>query len=153
MANRNLNIGDIFSIKLEDHSKLGYGKIIKIDKPIVFIDLYKVDTNKGNYTLEELQNANPLLSIWSTSNGFKKGEWNVVGNSSVNDDYEMPNFWMKSPSTGELILIPGGDVFEAPKNTIKITEDQIGDAQPYGVFGDIAVKNAYIAELVKYGLY
>ena len=138
-------IGDVFSLILDEKGLKGYGRIIKLDKPSVLIELYKIKPEK-EYSLDELRDAAALLTIWSVDHGFKKNEWNVIGNIPLDGEIKEPDFWTTNAITKKIMLIRG-------EEQIEITKDEIENAQPYGIFGQGAVRIKYVSELKKYGLY
>lgn len=59
------SVGDVFAVDLGDALK-GYGRILKIDEPSLFIELFKVSP-KHEQTLETLANSESILSIWCSN--------------------------------------------------------------------------------------
>ncbi|AEY66724.1 Imm26 family immunity protein [Clostridium sp. BNL1100] len=141
-------IGDVFSIPLDDGVK-GYGRIIKVDKPLIFIELYNEKRLEDLNNVEKLNNCEVILSIWCVDGGIKKGNWVIIGNIPIDSNYKMPNFWTKSDATGNILLYKASDTFDTLKDALIINEDEIQDAQPYGLYGDSAVQIAYSRELAK----
>lgn len=138
-------VGDIFAIELENDLK-GFGRILKIDTPTVFIELYKLKPVEHIETINELEKYSPILSIWSTDLGLNKALWAILGNKPVVGEIEMPAFYKRDAmNPNKYTIIKGGETFEVAK-------DQIGDAQPYGIFGHEAVKIRYTHELKQSGL-
>ena len=140
------SIGDVFSIPLDNDFK-GFGRIVKVDKPLIFIELYKEKRLNDLNSVDELNTNEPILRIWCVDGGIKKGDWMIIGNIPVDSDYKMPRFWTKSAMTDNFLLYEAADTFDELKNASVINEYEIGDAQPYGVYGDIAVKLVYTREL------
>lgn len=137
--------GDIFSIPLDDDNIKGFGRIKKIENGLVFLELYKLKP-ASELNLEKLQELEPVLQVWAIDRSLKNGKWNIVGNVPIEGPVEMPDFWTTDAFTGKIMLIKDGKEFE-------ITKEQIGNAQPSGIFGDEAVKIRYIHELKKFGLF
>jgi len=138
-------VGDIFEIELENGLK-GFGKILIIDKPSIFIELYKMQPVVEEETIDETEKYLPILSIWSTDLGLKKGIWKIFKNEPVIKEVKMPDFWKRDAlNHDKIILIRGTE-------TLQVTEDQIGNAQPYGIFGHEAVRIRYAYELKQSGL-
>jgi hypothetical protein len=138
-------IGDIFEIVLEPSGVKGYGRILKIDEPSIFVELYGISPH-SEFVAEEIERYDVLLKIWCTDNGFKKKEWKLIANVPIKDEVEMPDFWTKDALTGKLMIVRGEERFEA-------TEDQKKSAQPYGIFGHEAVRLKLVYELKNVGLY
>lgn len=138
-------VGDIFEMELKDGLK-GLGRILKIDEPSIFIELYKMQPVSKIESVDELEKYSPILSIWSTDIGLRKGLWNVLANIPVIGEVIMPDFWKRDAlNPNKIIIIKGNETFE-------IAKDQIGNAQPYGIFGHEAVRLRYLHELKQYGL-
>lgn len=138
-------VGDIFEIELENGLK-GLGKILKIDKPSIFIELYKMQPMVKEETIDENEKYSPILSIWSTDLGLKKDIWRILRNEPIIEEVKMPDFWKRDAlNHDKIILIRGTE-------TLQITEEQIGNAQPYGIFGHEAVRIRYIYELKQKGI-
>lgn len=141
----NYFVGDIFIIELENGLK-GFGRILKIDGPSVFIELYKMKPIVKMRSIDEIKKYLPILSIWSTDLGLRKGIWLILGNNPVNGVVEMPLFYKRDAMNPDKYIIVRGD------EAIEVREDQIGDAQPYGIFGNEAVRIRYTHELKQCGL-
>lgn len=132
------SIGDVFELDLEQGK--GYGRVLKIEKPSIFIELFKINPNEP-VNLAELDKMERILSIWSVDTGLKKGLWKIAGNIPVIGEVKMPAFWKKDAfDPNKIILIRGDESFE-------VTKDEIGDAQPFGIFGHDAVRIRYAHEL------
>jgi hypothetical protein len=138
-------IGDIFEIVLEPSGVKGYGRILKIHEPSIFVELYGISP-QSEFVAEEIGQYKVLLKIWCTDNGFKKKEWKIIANVPVEGEVEMPDFWTKDALTGKLMIVRGEERFEA-------TEEQKMRAQPYGIFGHEAVRLKLVHELKNAGLY
>jgi hypothetical protein len=138
------NIGDIFELDLGEDG-LGAGRILKIGKPSIFIELFNVNP-KHPIDMSLLETAERILSIWSVETGLKKGIWRILGNIPVVGEIKMPDFWKRDAlDPNKIILLREDKSFE-------INTDQIGKAQPYGIFGHDAVKIRYSYELKKRGI-
>lgn len=136
----NYKVGDIFEIELENGLK-GFGRILKIDAPSVFIELYKLKPVEHIESINVLEKSSPILSIWSTDLGLNKALWPILGNKPVVGEVEMPAFYKRDAmNPNKYFIIKGEETFEVAK-------DQIGDAQPYGIFGHEAVRIRYTHEL------
>ncbi len=142
----NYKLGDVFEIEIENGRK-GIGRILKIDEPTVFIELFKVNPKTCFiYNFEEIVNSPVLLSIWTTDIGLKKKIWNIVSNIPIEGEVVMPEFWKRDAINRDKYFIIRGN------NTVEITKGQIGNAQPFGIFGHDAVRLKYIHELKLNGL-
>ncbi|MCT8975325.1 immunity 26/phosphotriesterase HocA family protein [Clostridium sp. CX1] len=135
------SVGDIFQLRVDEKGNKGYGRILKIDRPSIFIELYKLVPTMKEVALEEIRQLEPILMIWSTDTGIKKGEWNIIGNIPVLEEVKMPDFWKFDLFDAEkVIIIRNNEEFIVKK-------DQIGEAQPFGIFGYEAVSIRYLHEL------
>ncbi|WP_349407793.1 Imm26 family immunity protein [Pseudalkalibacillus sp. SCS-8] len=144
------NVGDVFEIPIEIN-KIGYGRILIIDYPIIFCEFYNIIPSK-KYTLNELKEKETILSIWCSNHGLRKGEWNVVGNIPIETEVILPYFWKKDAFNPNQILLVPGEYFmkeDEDAHSIVTTAEKRGDSQPYGVFGHDAVKIRYSHELEK----
>lgn len=139
------DVGDIFEFTLNEDGKKAYGRILKIEKPTILIELYQ--TNSSNeIPLEQLSKVDEkVLTIWSTDSGIKKGIWKIIGNLPPSD-VKVPDFWKIDALTDKIYLI-------RDDQTIEITKEEIGDAQPYGIFGHEAVRLRYLHELKSKGFF
>lgn len=139
-------IGNVFQIELEG-GVYGYGRVLKIEERTVFIELYKINTKTYSFkTIDEIVDLPVILSIWSTDVGLKKIIWKVLGNVQITDEVVMPSFWKRDAINHDKYYIIKDD------ETIEVTKEQIGDAQPYGIFGHDAVRLRYAHELKLQGL-
>lgn len=137
-------LGDVFEFDLDEGGK-GYGRVLKIEQPSVFIELFKIAPNNP-VELSELEKSERILSIWSVDTGLKKGLWRVIGNIPVLGEVKMPTFWKRDAfDCNKIILIRGDESFE-------VSQDEIGNAQPYGIFGHDAVRIRYVHELKQRGI-
>ena len=141
----NYREGDIFEIELGNDIK-GMGKVLKRDEPSIFIELYKMVPAAKIEAINESDKYEPILSIWSTDSGFKKGLWKILKNQPITEEVIMPDFWKKDAlNHDKIIMIRGNETFE-------VTKEEIGNAQPYGIFGHDAVQIRYAHELKQCGL-
>jgi len=139
-------VGDVFEIELEE-GMTGYGRVLKIEDRTVFVELYKIDTNKDSIkTVADIVKFPVILSVWCTDNGFRKKIWNVIGNACVTDEVVMPDFWKRDAINRDKYFIVRGE------KTFEVSKDEIGDAQPFGIFGHDAVRLRYAHELKSKGL-
>lgn len=153
-------VGDVFSLPIgEDEKTLGYGygRILKKDKGILLIELYDIVTQERENMLEKLNHADWVLRIWSSSLGIKLGTWNIIGRIPIDPGFTMPDFWQSSCLVENKIFLYSGknietihDLDHAPYRVI--TEAEIGNAQPKGLFGYIAAQIRYETQLKKRGL-
>ncbi|WP_163540079.1 immunity 26/phosphotriesterase HocA family protein [Gracilibacillus sp. YIM 98692] len=154
MSNRTqYSVGDVFVIDLSNGLK-GYGRILKINEPSLFIELYKVSP-EHEQTLETIVNSESILSIWCSKHGITKGIWSIIGNISLKSEVKMPDFWKRDAfNASRIILVKGEHAFEETEeeNSYEVTQDRIKEAQPYGIFGHDAVKIRYEHELKQQGL-
>ncbi|WDL95508.1 hypothetical protein JC200_14025 [Alicyclobacillus sp. ALC3] len=116
----------------------GYGRILDIESPSIFVELYRVKRN-FNLDINKLLDCTVLLMIWCTDNGFKKNDWKIVGHVPV-DGFDMPDFVTKDALTGQLKIVRGNEKIDA-------TDELLKHAQPYGIFGHEAVRIRYLHEL------
>lgn len=147
------SVGDVFAVDLGDALK-GYGRILKIDEPSLFIELFKVSP-KHEQTLETLANSESILSIWCSNHGITKDIWSIIGSISVKGEVQIPDFWKRDAfNPNRIILVKGEHAFEETEeeNSYEVAQDKIKDAQPYGIFGHDAVKMRYEHELKQQGL-
>lgn len=135
---RKYAVGDVFEIVLDSEGIKGYGRILDVNKPTIFVELYAMS---GDFVLdvEKVDEYTPLLKIWCTDNGIKSGNWNIVGSKPV-VDFFMPDFVTTDPMTGKLRIVRGDQRLEP-------TEELLMNAQPYGIFGHEAVRIRYLHEL------
>ncbi|MCA0151121.1 immunity 26/phosphotriesterase HocA family protein [Rossellomorea vietnamensis] len=116
--------------------------------------MYKIDP-KSEQTLETLADTESILSIWSSKNGITKGTWSIIGNIPVNDEFKLPDFWkMDAFNPNRIILVKGEHAFEVTEkeNSYEVSKEKIRNAQPYGIFGEEAVKIRYKFETKIQGL-
>jgi hypothetical protein len=147
MAKRiNYRIGDIFQIVLDADGNFGYGRILLLDKPSIFIELYKLTPTTSKFDINSVKEFQTLFSVWSTDNGIKKGEWSIIGNLPVEEDVKIPDFWTTDAFSGKVLLIRGNE-------RIEISRDEIGDLSQAGIYGHGAVTLAYVSKLKAKGLY
>jgi hypothetical protein len=135
--------GDIIEIVLNINGVKGYGRILKIDNrnKTILIEFYKIKPVKETINIFDLKGLDVILSIWCIDEGIRDGTWKIIGNIPVNAGFRMPDFWSKDVFNPSKILLYRGD------EILEITEDQIGTAQPYGIFGDEAARIRYEYEL------
>ena len=139
-------IGDIFQIPLDDNGNVGYGRILLLDKPSIFIELYEVIPSTSKLDINDIKDWKTLFSVWSTDNGLKKGLWIVLGNLTIDEEVKIPDFWTTDAFTDKVLLIRGNV-------RIEITRDEIGDLDPAGIYGHEAVRLTYVRRLKIKGLY
>lgn len=139
------SLGDVFEISLDDYGKKGYGRILIIEKPSIFIELYKLKPTTQTLEMKEIKQLEPLFSVWSVDNAIKGGEWNIIGNMQVDGEVKIPDFWTKDVFTDKIVLIRGD-------RRIEITEEQIGNHEQFGIYGDGAVRLSYIRQLMLSGI-
>ncbi len=138
--------GDVFELRLDENGNIGYGRILKIDKPSIFVELFELQPSKDSKELKTIREFNSLFSVWCTDNGLKKGIWNVIGNIPVIGEVTIPDFWTTDAFTDKILLVRG-------EERIEISKEQIGDLLAAGIYGHEAVRLTYIQQLVKKGLY
>lgn len=134
-------VGDVFEIEIND-GITGYGRVLIIEDRTAFIELYKIDTEKDTFkAVANIVKLPVILSVWCTDTGFRKKIWNVIGNVCLTDEVVIPDFWKRDAINREKYLIVRGE------KTFEVTKDEIGDAQPFGIFGHDAVRRRYAHEL------
>lgn len=141
------NIGDVFTIPLENTDKKGLGRILKLDKPLIFIELYKISSIDFEYSQDLIEHLEPILKIWSVDHGVKNSSWKIIGRSTVNGEVIMPIFYTKSTIPNRFLLHYGED-------RMPVTEEEVIrlKAQPSGIFGEEAVVIKYSYDLKKCNL-
>ncbi|TNJ60635.1 hypothetical protein FE784_35760 [Paenibacillus hemerocallicola] len=140
MSRQKYRIGDLFVFKLEDGSdRNGFGRVVGLDKPSILVELYEpMDINNIQIT----DAVKVLFTVWCTDTGITRGIWRIVGNFAIPTDHSPPKFYKSQALTDKFFLIDG-------QETVEITKEQIGDAQPYGIFGHGAVRIKYEHDLSK----
>lgn len=141
-------LGDVFEIPLDDQKK-GLGRVVHMDKPLIIIELYSVNPEL-EYSIEEIREAETLLTIWSANHGLRDGEWKIRGNVVLESNFKLPLLAKIDHFDPTRIFLVPSEYFmkenEREKSKI-VTLDQKGNAQPYGVFDKKAVELRYIHEL------
>lgn len=140
------DLGDVFELQLDELGNKGYGRILKLDKPSIFVELFELIPSQDSVSLDILEKASALCSVWCTDNGIKQGLWNIIGNIPVLGEVVIPDFWTTDAFTKKILLIRGDE-------RIEITKERIGDLLQVGIYGHGAVRLAYIQQLQKKGLY
>lgn len=97
-------LGDIFKIPLGD-DVYGIGRILIIQSPAMFVGFYQqmIKTN-DEIDINALNNQEYTLSIKCGDVGFKKKEWEVIGNIPLKNKVTLPFFWGDDPLTNQLYL-------------------------------------------------
>jgi hypothetical protein len=139
VAKQQYKIGDIFQIPLSESGKNGFGRILKIDRDIILIELYKNTLNEA--FLPEI-----ILSVWASNLGLKKGIWKIINNIPVPSNYQYPIFYHIDALTNKIYIL-------SDESRTEITKDQIGNAQPSGIFGFESVRIRYVHELKNAGVW
>lgn len=138
--------GDVFELKLDENGNIGYGRILKLDKPSIFVELFELRPSQDSKKIEIIREFNTLFSVWCTDNGLKKKLWNIIGNIPVIGEVTIPDFWTTDAFTDKILLVRG-------EEKIEISKEKIGDLLPAGIYGHEAVRLTYISQLQKKGLY
>lgn len=138
-------VGDVFKIELENGLK-GLGRILKINEPSIFIELYKIKPVAKIEGFNKEEVFSPILMVWSTNSGLRKGDWTILGNKPINGEVKMPDFYKQDAMNPNKYFIIRGE------EKLKVSKDQIGNAQPFGIFGHEAVRLRYAYELKQCGL-
>lgn len=143
--------GDIVRIGLDDHGNRGYGRIIKSDRGVIFVEFFKV-VGKEDPPLEAFKTFDSILKIYTTDVGIQDHTWTLIGNMPIPEDFEMPRYWWsRDPLTKELQLFTHH--LADWRTGEKTTEENILRlrAQPDGVFGHVAAQLTLARELRKTG--
>ncbi|QAA31100.1 Imm26 family immunity protein [Clostridium manihotivorum] len=133
-------IGDIFLIPLDEQLN-AVAKVIKNHLATVFIIIYKVKPIKADEVIhiDTLSDDNHILMRWSYDSALKSGEWKIIGNSSVSDEFEMPYF-RTNDARGVYYLIKGTDTHMGEKEAIEVSEQEAMEkGYPYGITNEIAL--------------
>ncbi|CAG7658521.1 Imm26 family immunity protein [Paenibacillus allorhizosphaerae] len=131
-------LGDVFRFSTEKTEIIAYGRITMLNRPSILIEIFNTEIN-GKTDFSKLR---PVMTVWATDTGLKKGVWEIIDNLPVNPHYEEPKFIRHDAFTGKLMIVDGNEVYEA-------NDDNTHGAQPFGIFGDVAVEKRFLHELNK----
>ena len=160
MAKKELyRLGDVFKIPLAD-GVYGVGRILIVQSPCLFVGFYRIVLRKDeSLDLAGLKISEYLLRILCGDLGFKKKEWEVIGNIPVEGIIELPFFWGKDAMTKGLYLRKYNPPEEMPLSMTGFedypsNEEEIAKegAEPDGLFGWKAAEIRLKYDLEKAGL-
>jgi hypothetical protein len=155
MAKRiKFKIGDIFIVPLENNLK-GAGRVLRIDKATVLIELYKIKPfiDSSEFNFEEAIKEKPLVIAWCYNDAIRKGEWPIIDNKLPEDDIDMPYFWHQDACDKKFYIRKGTkDSFRTFGERIEISKEQISEYDPEGIGTEISKRKIYIKRLREMGL-
>lgn len=152
-------IGDIFKLPVAE-GICGIGRILIVQSPVLFVGFYKVVIKNGDSVdVQKLISQEYLIKIKCGDVGFKKKEWEIVGNISLKNREILPLFWDRDALTKELYLRKYNPTEANPLNIVGFkdrptTEEEIKKegAQPDGTYGWEAAEIALKMYLEKAGV-
>jgi len=160
MAKKSLyTVGDVFKLPVGENI-FGIGRILIVQSPVLFVGFFKRVVKNGEPTsIDNLRGQEYLIRIKCGDPGFKKKEWEIVGNLPLEEKIVVPPFWDRDPLTNELYLRRYSGSETDPLSIVGFkdrptTEEEIKKegAQPDGTFGWKAAEIRLKYELEKAGV-
>lgn len=146
-------IGDVFMVPLNNRM-YGAGRILKISKSTVFVELYEMPAVATPQEINEsvIKNYKPLFMRWCYADIVRTGKWAIIYNCPIDKDVEMPYFWDYDIGYKKYFIQKGTDTFRCEGEMIEIQETEKDNYENSGIDYGENIEREYLKKLEIRGL-